>query len=293
MLRMAQDTILYLGDNFYIGLFDCPRQVQNFNNSGLTEGHLLVFPYCPVQITHVDKRTVLADQNSIMFYNQGQEYSRKGLSNYGDYSLFIAFDTQLIIESLAEICPAAVGSANRPIRFINSSCPPTARMAQFELASYLQSAVNVDPLLVETQIMELLCICLKEACLHWYPKGVKQKSPNFRHHNLVEETKKILHLNSDQRVTLKQLANQLATTPFHLCRVFHKVSGVSLNKYINRLRLYSSLELIAMNDKDLTRISLDLGFANPSHFAMAFKKHFAITPTQFRDKNISPNRAIF
>ncbi len=283
MIKSAQDTILYQTDDYAVGLFDCPTETQDFHDSGPAGGNLIVFPRYSVQITHANKPAIIADQNNIIFYNQGQEYTRDAVSRYGDYSLFFNLNQPLLLQILAEICPTSIASENTPLSFINCLCSPKVYLAQYQLTCYLQSAQIVDPILVETQIMDLLHHSLNMACRHWYPKGVRQKHPSKSHRLLVEDAKKLLNLRNDFKITLIQLASQLATTPFHLCRVFHKVSGISLNKYINRLRLHSSLDQVSLCRKNMTHIGLDLGFANPSHFAMAFKKHFSMTPSAFRN----------
>jgi|GEM_PF-1565663 len=287
MATVAKDKLLYRGKDFNIGLFDCPRQAVDFHNTGPAGGYLLVFPRCPVEITHRDKRPVVADNNSIIFYNLDQEYRRDPISTYGDACLFIAFSPALIIECLADVCPQAIGSDARPFRFVNSLCSAETFIAQNQLTQYLRRQTKVDPLWVESLVLNILTQSLQLACDHWYAKSIRGRPLSRRHHHLTEATKKLLVASLDQKVTLPQLASQLATTPFHLCRVFHRVAGISLHQYINRLRLHASLDLMTQTRQDFTRISNDLGFANPSHFAMAFKKYFASTPSDLKYQLVS------
>ena len=45
-----------------------------------------------------------------------------------------------------------------------------------------------------------------------------------------------------QPLTLSEIAAALGVSPFHLCRTFRRVSGMTLHAYRNELRLRSALE---------------------------------------------------
>ena len=53
------------------------------------------------------------------------------------------------------------------------------------------------------------------------------------------------------------------------------------------LRLHASLEMLRDTSRDLSTIALDLGFADHSHFTMAFRRRFGVTPSGWRGRAIS------
>ena len=102
------------------------------------------------------------------------------------------------------------------------------------------------------------------------------------HRRLVEAAKELLATRSTERILLADVAAQSGCSPYHLCRVFRQQTGVSLHRYRNRLRVRTAQERIAQGEKDLTRLALDLGFADHSHFTHVFKGESGEPPSAFR-----------
>ncbi|HAT33247.1 MAG TPA: hypothetical protein DCW29_21080, partial [Janthinobacterium sp.] len=70
--------------------------------------------------------------------------------------------------------------------------------------------------------------------------------------------------------------------------------GVPVHQYLIRTRLGMALEALRAMDStanlktnlitNLTKIALETGFANHSHFTSSFRSLFGITPTQLRGR---------
>lgn len=104
-----------------------------------------------------------------------------------------------------------------------------------------------------------------------------------RHCRLAKQCEALLTTEYDQLLTLESIAAELATTPFHLSRVFSRQTGKSIHQYLLQLRLRSAMDqMIDRPNSRITDISLDSGFSTPSHFSQAFRKNFGISPRQFR-----------
>jgi AraC-like DNA-binding protein len=70
--------------------------------------------------------------------------------------------------------------------------------------------------------------------------------------------------------------------PFRLCRLFRLRAGMTITRYRHSLRLHLALDRLRHRRLDLTALALDLGFSSHSHFTFVFRRHFGITPSQFR-----------
>ena len=68
----------------------------------------------------------------------------------------------------------------------------------------------------------------------------------------------------------------------YLFRKFHEDLGISIGAYITECRLREAKSLLRYTDKTLAEISSYLCFSSQSHFQNAFKKHYGITPAQYR-----------
>jgi AraC-like DNA-binding protein len=66
---------------------------------------------------------------------------------------------------------------------------------------------------------------------------------------------------------LRELAQTLGHTRFHVSRVFTRVSGMTLSQFRNRVRVAATFERLADGDENLALLSADLGFVDQSHLS--------------------------
>jgi AraC-like DNA-binding protein len=72
--------------------------------------------------------------------------------------------------------------------------------------------------------------------------------------------------------SLDDLIEKAYLSKFHLIRIFKKQTGLTPHAYQMQLKLNEARKLI-FQDKSLTEIAYDLGFADQAHFTNTFKKH--------------------
>ena len=72
-----------------------------------------------------------------------------------------------------------------------------------------------------------------------------------------------------------------------LTRIFKKYMHCTITQYVNRTKLQHAKELLANTDMSLTEITNELNFESTSHFHSLFKKHFNMTPAEYRRLNRS------
>ena len=88
------------------------------------------------------------------------------------------------------------------------------------------------------------------------------------------------HLDSD--LSLEQMADKAALSPFHFHRLFHSTIGETPKQYTQRLRLERAAFDLKIRDASILEIALNLGFQAPETFTRAFKRWFGVTPKQYR-----------
>jgi AraC family transcriptional regulator len=85
-------------------------------------------------------------------------------------------------------------------------------------------------------------------------------------------------------LTLERLAAVAAFSPFHFHRVFAAITGETLSDFIRRIRLERAASALAMlRDTSVLEIALRCGFSSAATFARAFKSHFGMSATQWRE----------
>ncbi|CCO46338.1 hypothetical protein VIBNISOn1_1750010 [Vibrio nigripulchritudo SOn1] len=95
--------------------------------------------------------------------------------------------------------------------------------------------------------------------------------------------------NLNKRLTAAQVSEHANLSSFHFQRLFCAYLGESLSQYVLHRRLERSAQrLISDFESSIIDIALDSGFETHSAFSRAFKKHFDISPSHFRQ---TPNLA--
>lgn len=87
----------------------------------------------------------------------------------------------------------------------------------------------------------------------------------------------------DEELTLEQVAEAAAYSPFHFHRIFRLMTGETLQQYIIRKRLEKSAFYLAVRKNfSLKDIYIQSGFSSHSAFAKAFRKYYGASPSAFR-----------
>lgn len=91
-----------------------------------------------------------------------------------------------------------------------------------------------------------------------------------------------IHAHSHQSLELEQVAQQAGLSPFHFLRLFSRVIGVTPHQYLVRSRLARAARSLAQDERTVTDIALDVGFADLSNFVRTFGRAAGISPNAFR-----------
>jgi AraC family transcriptional regulator len=85
-----------------------------------------------------------------------------------------------------------------------------------------------------------------------------------------------------EEFNLDQLAARAGLSKFYFLRLFKKAMGVSPSHYLITLRLDEARRLLRETKRSIVDVALDVGYANPSHFARAFRKETGLSPSDYR-----------
>ena len=81
---------------------------------------------------------------------------------------------------------------------------------------------------------------------------------------------------------LRQLACIEGLSEGHFARAFKQSVGLPPHRYLLKLRVDAAADLIRNTDRSLTDVSLEVGFADQSHFTRTFSREMGETPSAFR-----------
>ncbi|OGU66659.1 MAG: hypothetical protein A2W30_07315 [Ignavibacteria bacterium RBG_16_36_9] len=92
---------------------------------------------------------------------------------------------------------------------------------------------------------------------------------------------------SDTTFDLESFAESINLSRSVLHRKITSLTGESPGELIRRIRLKRAAQLIEQKFGNISEISLEVGFSNPSQFARSFQKEFGVAPSTYQQNFIS------
>jgi AraC-like DNA-binding protein len=80
---------------------------------------------------------------------------------------------------------------------------------------------------------------------------------------------------------VEKLSVELGLSKSQANRKLRSLTAKSPNQFIQEMRLQKALTFIKLNNKTISEIAYESGFASPTYFSRAFKKRFGISPREF------------
>ncbi len=88
-----------------------------------------------------------------------------------------------------------------------------------------------------------------------------------------------------EKLTLDKIAESGHVCESKCCRLFSRYLHKTPNIYLTHYRLGKAAELLVTTAQSVTEIALSCGFSGTSYFSETFRKHFDLTPKEYRIKN--------
>ena len=82
--------------------------------------------------------------------------------------------------------------------------------------------------------------------------------------------------------SLSDVARAIHVSPFYLCKIFKKATGLTFVEFRNRLRIESAMKLLANPNQSVSEIAYSVGFQALTQFNRLFRRIVGQSPTTFR-----------
>jgi AraC family transcriptional regulator len=117
-----------------------------------------------------------------------------------------------------------------------------------------------------------------------------KKNTKNDYYQRVNEVLFAIHLDIAKEHSVKSLSELVSMSQFHFNRVFKQITGESIHTYIRRERLEHAANALLFNpSSSIGEILNEAGFISNASFTHAFKEHFGVTPTKWREVDIPQN----
>ena len=99
--------------------------------------------------------------------------------------------------------------------------------------------------------------------------------------NLVVDILNYIENNLYKKISINELANLFHYNKDYIMRVFKKELGITIIDYINKKRIYNSLQAFKYNDLSVLNISINYGFYSQEYFCEMFHKIVGVSPSTY------------
>jgi AraC-like DNA-binding protein len=203
---------------------------------------------------------------SLLVGHRGDEYLCTHDHVHGDECLSFQFAPEWV---------EAVGGAAALWRI--DPVPPMAELmvlgALAEAAAEGRSDIGLDELglLLAARFIEVV-------------SGRKQRAPSTRAPDRRRAVMAALWIDAhaQEAIGLEVAAAEAGLSPFHFLRLFAGVLGVTPHQYLVRSRLRRAARLLAEDQRPVTDIAYEVGFADLSNFVRSFHRAAGVSPRGFR-----------
>lgn len=110
---------------------------------------------------------------------------------------------------------------------------------------------------------------------------------NWEKVNAVQRMQNYISDNINKPITLKMLSNVAGYSPWHTCRIFKELIGITPFEYIRKLRLSKAAIKLRDENPKIIDVAFDYVFDSHEGFTRAFSKQFGVTPN-FYSNNTPP-----
>jgi AraC family transcriptional regulator len=98
----------------------------------------------------------------------------------------------------------------------------------------------------------------------------------------LRKVQAVVESHLSEYISSLQLANCVHLSRYHFARAFRQSTGMSPQGYVTRRRLERAQQLMVWTDATLSRVALECGFFDHSHFTRTFLKAFGESPRSWR-----------
>lgn len=96
-----------------------------------------------------------------------------------------------------------------------------------------------------------------------------------------------IHLNYADDVSLEDIADYARISKSTVLNLFRRYLHITPINYLINYRLNEAAQLLSNTEKKIHAVSDETGFHNVDYFCRLFKKHYHVTPTEYRKNKIS------
>jgi AraC family transcriptional regulator len=154
---------------------------------------------------------------------------------------------------------------------------PTAVLSLAQQLSTPPAHTACLPIWFQAKVMELASLTLFAPAINPMNKPTESAGRES-----LERALFLLERDLENPPTLEMLAQEVGCGPFHLSRLFGKVTGKTMPEFLRQKRMERAALMLRTTRQSVSEIALSVGYESFSAFTRAFVREVGVTPTTYR-----------
>lgn len=118
--------------------------------------------------------------------------------------------------------------------------------------------------------------------IYGYTLDTVKRNKSSKASKLIEEVKTYIKDNyQNDELGVDEIARNLFVNYAHLCFIFKRDSGVTINEYLTEFRIRKAKELFDGGDILVLDVAGKVGYADANYFGKCFKKFYGLAPSKY------------
>lgn len=191
---------------------------------------------------------------------------------------FLTFADEMVADTAASLGWGDTYDPERPFREIDVPLAPETFRRHRGLVEYTLATSSPDPLVVEETALQIL----REVVRAQAPERETAQRPQTEraHRDAAVAAQEYIVRNLERPLRLREIGAAAAMSPAHLCGVFRRVTGRSVQEFIRDARLAWAYDELPQYSGRLSDLALRVGYRDGNYFSSAFRRHFGTAPSR-------------
>lgn len=147
----------------------------------------------------------------------------------------------------------------------------------WEMLQIFSTGFSYEVLFYASQVLRTVL-----ACFSFYDAVKYDLSANGN--DYVTKSIQYIYDHMKEKILVEDISQELSLSTNYLNRIFSKVMGVSVNRFINNIKMKQANQYLLNTSYPIQKIAQSLGYNDQYYFSRLFKKTYGTSPKKYRDQ---------
>jgi AraC-like DNA-binding protein len=161
----------------------------------------------------------------------------------------------------------------------------SGRLRQIKRAYFSTPVVSEKQFQGALRLLVMLATQLAESATRYLVSARRFEPPS------VIQAKNFVYAHAGERVTLRQIADQVHVSEHYFCKIFKQATKITFTEFVARVRVENAKKLLADPRWRMAEVADSTGFYSISQFNRVFRRYGGTSPTGYRAALLGRTRA--